>query len=123
MADTTVIGLTLVKINGIYHLDVKNSRSSTKRATPQNVTGAGVKTATGQEMISGSFDEVIPRDRRLDWRSLRNFSIEIFDKETKSVVIVSADGCNWGSIDDSSDLNTAVTGRAVAWVGNEVLST
>ena len=122
MADTTVLGLTLAKVNGIYHLDVRNMRWSVRRANQQHVTGAGIKQATGFEMPSGTIDEIIPRDKRLNWRALRNFSIEVFDKETRSIVIASFTGCNWTSLDGSTDLSQANTSRSVGWNGSEVVT-
>ena len=120
MADTTVIGLTLVKINGRFRLDVKNARWSTRRAVTQVVTGAGVRAATGEELPSGSFDEVIPRDAQFDWRSLRNFSIEVYDKETRGVLLFAAEGCNWSGLDGNTDLGSANTGKAITWSGTKV---
>jgi hypothetical protein len=120
MADQTVIGLTLCKVNGIYHLDVVNSRWSIKRANQQHVTGAGVEQAMGQEIPSGSMDEVIPRQKGLDWRSLKDFTIDIYDKETRSVIVASFSGCNWTGIDGSSDLSSAMTRKAVSWNGSVV---
>lgn len=121
MADTTVLGLTLAKINGTYHLDVRNMRWSIRRANQQHITGAGIRQATGFEVPSGTIDEVIPRTAGLNWRALRNFSIEVFDKETRSIVIASFTGCNWTSIDGSTDLAQANVTRAVGWNGTEVV--
>ena len=123
MADATVIGLTLVKINGLFRVDVRNARWSTRRANQQHVTGGGVRQSTGEEIPSGSFDEVVPRDAQFDWRSLRNFSIEVFDKETRSIKVFAAEGCNWTGIDGSSDLSQANTGKAITWNGTKVVAT
>lgn len=117
----TVIGLTLAKVNNLFHLDVKNSRWSVKRAAPQSVTGGGVVTAIGQEMCSGSFDEVTPKEKGLDWRKLKDFAVEIYDKETRSIVVAAFTGCNWTGLDGSSDLAQAMSGRNVTWVGSEVV--
>lgn len=119
MADN-VIGLTLVKINGIFDLDVRNARWSDKRAVQQHVTGGGVRSALGQEIPSGSFDEVIPRTGAQNWRGLKNFAIEIFDKETTKIVVASFDGCNWTGLDGTSDLSQANTSRAITWNGTDV---
>jgi hypothetical protein len=115
-----IFGLTTVRINGTYEVDVKNARWDVKRPTPQFNTPGGVRTATGQEMPSGSFDEVIPKQGARDWRALRNFSVEILDQETRKITVFAALRCNWGSLGGSSDLQGANTSKAVAWVGEEV---
>ena len=121
-ADATVIGLTQCKINGLYRVDVRNARWSIKRANQQHVTGAGVRQSTGEEIPSGSFDEIIPRDKQFNWRGLRNFSIEVLDKETRSVVIASFEGCNWTGIDGTTDLSQANTTKAITWNGSKVIT-
>lgn len=115
-----VIGRTLVKIDGLYHLDVTNARWSDKRAVTQHVTGAGIDFAVGEEMPSGSFDQVIPRERDFDWRARKNFSVDIYDKETRTVVVASFSGCNWNGVDGSSDLSSAMAKKAIGWVGSGV---
>lgn len=117
--DTTVIGLTMAKINGLWHVDVRNTRASVKRANPQMITGAGARQALGEPVASGSFDEVIPRDKGFDWRSLKNFSIEIYDKETRSKVIFACEGCNWNGVDMQGNMDQATAGKAIAWNGNK----
>jgi len=119
--DGMVIGLTLVKINGIYHVDVKNARWSVKRANPQHVTAGGVRQAIGEELPSGSFDEVIPRAKKFKWRTLKNFTVEIYDKETRKIVVFACEGCNWNGLDGSSDLAGANASRAVTWNGTKVI--
>ena len=119
MAD--VLGLTLAKINGKYHIDVVNSRWDVKRADQQHVTGAGIKQAIGEKMGSGSFDQVIPKQKDLDWAALSDFSIEIFDKETRSIVIASFTRCNWTTVGGSSDLASANTRKAISWVCGDVV--
>ncbi len=114
-----IVGLTMVKINGIFRVDVKNSRWGVKRPTPQFDTGGGVRTAFGLERPSGSFDEVIPK-KPFNWRALRNFSIEIYEKESLTVIAFSAERCNWGGLDGSSDLSSATTSKAIQWVGEIV---
>jgi hypothetical protein len=121
MANGNVIGLTLAKVNGIFHLDVKNARWSVKRGVVQHETGSGVRSAVGLEKPSGSFDEVIPRQKGLDWRSLRDFSVEIYDKETQSIVVFSSTGCNWTGLDGSADTSSASATKAVQWVGDSVV--
>jgi hypothetical protein len=118
----TVIGLTLAKINNVYHVDVRNARWSSKRQVQQHVTGGGVRESIGVEVPSGSFDEVIPKDKVFEWRKLTDFSVEIFDKETRSIPIASFTGCNWDGIDGSSDLSSATATKAVTWKGTDVIS-
>jgi hypothetical protein len=110
------IGLTLAKLAGKYHVDVLNSRWDTKRADQQHITGAGVKQAIGFPVSSGSFDQVIPKVQDLDWTLLEDFSIEIYDTETRSIVIASFEKCNWTSLGGSSDLASANTRKSVTWV-------
>lgn len=119
--DTTVAGLTMAKIDGIWHVDVKDSRWSVKRANPQMVTGGGVKQAIGANLPSGSFGEVIPRDKGFNWAAKKNFAIEIYDKETQSLVIASFTGCNWNGVDGSSDLGQANTGKNISWNGTDAI--
>jgi len=119
----SLIGLTTVKINGVYHIDVRNARWSTRRANQQHVTGGGVKQAVGEEIPSGSFDEVSPKDKKLNWRALRDFSVEILDKETRSIVVASFRECNWTGLDGTTDNAQANTTRAVTWNGSIVVDT
>lgn len=121
MADQTVIGLTKAKINGIYQVDVRNARWSAKRAAPQHVTAGGVKMAIGVELPSGSFDEVIPRSKAFNWRAIKDFTIEIFDAETRSIVLAAFEGCNWNDISGTSDLAQASTSKAIGWAGTGVI--
>lgn len=113
----TVLGLTMAKINGIFRVDVKNARWSDKRNVLQIPTGGGVVEAIGEELISGSFDEVIPKTKAFNWRALTDFSVEIFDKETQSILVFAAEGCNWDGLDGTSDLGQANTGKAITWKG------
>ncbi len=119
--DTTVLGLTLAKINGTFHIDVRDSRWSVKRANTQHVTGGGVRQSIGENLPSGSFGEVIPRESAFAWAALKNFSVEIYDKETQSVVVAAFEGCNWNGIDGSSDLGQANTGKNISWNGSIVV--
>lgn len=121
-SDGTVIGLTLVKINGIYELDVRNARWSVKRNNTQHATGGGVKQSIGLEMPSGSFDEVIPRSGATNWRALKSFSVEIYDSETRSVVVAAFRICNWTGIDGTADQGQATASKAIAWNGSEVVT-
>jgi len=116
----TVIGLTLIKINGQFKADVKNARWTDDRVVNQVNTGGGVRESIGPELPSGSFEEVIPRNTAFDWRSLTDFSIQIYDKETKSQVIAAFEGCNWNKIDGSSDLQSATTQKGISWKGTAI---
>jgi hypothetical protein len=84
------------------------------------ITGAGARQALGA-VASGSFDEVIPRDKGFDWRSLKNFSIEIYDKETRSVLLAAFEGCEWTGLDGTADNSQASAGKAIAWNGTTVV--
>jgi hypothetical protein len=118
MAD--VIGVTLVKINGIFELDVTNARWSDGRALVQHVTGGGVKKAKGTELPSGSFDEVVSRSGATNWRNLSDFRMDVYDKETRSIIVASFSGCDWEKIDGSSDNASATTKKSIGWKGTDV---
>jgi hypothetical protein len=115
-----VIGLTLAKLNGIYEVDVLNSRWDVSRAVAVHTTAAGNRQALGVPIPSGSFDEVISRQGATDWTSLTDFRIDIYDKETKSIVVFSASGCNWEKIGGSTDEPSATTKKSIAWKGTDV---
>ena len=115
-----IIGLTLAKINGIHHLDVTNSRWDVRRAIAGHVTGAGPKNAVGEEIPSGSFEQVIPRESDFNWRALKKFTVDIYDKETRSIVVASFSGCDWGSLGGSSDASSAMAKKSIAWNGERV---
>lgn len=117
-----VVGLTLAKINGKYHVDVLSARWDIKRADQQHITGGGVKQAIGELVGSGSFDQVIPKQGDLDWAALQDFSIDIYDKETRSQVIASFRVCNWNSLGGNSDLASANTKKSISWVASQVVS-
>jgi hypothetical protein len=114
--DPTVYGLILVKINGIYELDVKSGGYSAKQTVTQHVTGGGVKTALGVTMPSGSLEEVVPRQGARNWKTLKNFSMEWVDKETKKTVAL-FEGCNWEGVDGRMDLSQASYTKSISWKG------
>jgi len=116
-----VIGLTLAKINGTFELDVKNSRWNGARPVVQHHTGGGVKSAVGQQAGTFGFDEVIPKQGATNWQALKDFSIEIFDKETRTIVVFSATGSNWNNIAGNSDSSSAVTGKNISGVCDNIL--
>lgn len=120
-SDSTVIGLCSIKINGLFRVDAKSARWSAKRSVTQNVTQGGIRQSTGEALPTGSFEEVVPRDKRFNWKALRNFSIEIYDKETNGQLVFACNGCNWDGIDGNTDLNQALTGRTISWKGSDAL--
>jgi hypothetical protein len=83
-------------------------------------TGAGNRQAIGLNVPSGSFDEVIPRNKALDWQALRDFSVEILDREGKTTLAF-FDVCNWTDVSGSADLGSANTTKAISWVGSEAV--
>ncbi len=91
-----------------------------KKANQQHPTGKGIQQATGLEIPSCTFDEVIPRTKGLDWRSLKNFSVEILDKEEKNILFAATTG-NWTSIDGSSDTGQANTSKRIGINLSEVV--
>lgn len=118
MADETVIGLCLAKINGIYELDMKGFRYSVRRPLPFFATGAGQKHARGQASVSASIDEVIPRQGATNWANQSNFSIELYDYETQKILLFSAQACDWEGIDGSVNMDSATTNKAISMKGN-----
>jgi hypothetical protein len=116
-ADPTVVGLILVKINGIYELDVKSGSYSGKQTVLQHVTGGGVRNAIGIVLPSGSLEEVVPRSGATNWKNLKNFSMEWVDKETKSTIFL-AEECNWEGVDGRMDLSAASTTKTISWKGS-----
>jgi len=111
-----VIGLTRVKLNGLYDVDVRNARWDVRRPVQQYTTTGGVKESVGIPLVSGSFDRVVPKTKDVDWRSLVDFSVEILDPVTQAVIF-QAEGCNWEGISGSTDLAGATTNKAVTWKG------
>lgn len=117
----TVVGLTHVKINGIYDLAFRNASWQVDRAETTHVTGGGPKQGIGVSIPSGSCDEVIDEGQTgIDWANLKDFSVEILSKEKKTVIF-SADGCNWKSSGGSTDLSQASTTKRIAWAGTGVV--
>lgn len=112
-----IIGLTACKINGIFRVDVRNARWRGQKVVNQVVTQGGVKIANGVPLISGSFDEIIPKTAQFDWAALTEFSIQLYDFETRSVLLMAAEGCEWESIDGQTDLGSANTSKSIAWKG------
>lgn len=119
--DTTVFGLALVRINGTYELDVKSGSFSGKQTVLQHVTGKGVRNARGITMPSGSLEEVIPRSGATAWKNLKNFTMEIVDKETKSTIAL-AEGCEWEDLGIRFDLAQASMLKSVSWKGSEAVT-
>lgn len=113
----TVVGLTHVKINGIYDLDFRNASWDVKRPETTHTTGGGLKQGIGVPVPTGNMDEVIdPSGKGIDWANLKDFSIEILDREKKNVIFA-ADGANWTGISGSSDLSQASTTKRIGWSG------
>lgn len=114
-----ILGLTLVKINGIYNLKVKNSKWGLKRAVSQAVTGGGIKTGLGFEMVAGSWEETIEIAGNVDVASLVDFTLQIYDQPTQKLLVFAAERCNWESIDGSNDLQAATSSKGIAWKGEK----
>ena len=113
----TVLGLYAVKINGVYRLDVVNATWDDTRSLSPIVTGGGVKMAIGAEIPTGTFGEVIPKTAIFNWRQLVDFSIQLYDFETRSILFMQAEGCNWGKIAGSADMQSANTRKNINWTG------
>lgn len=112
-----MLGMSLLKINGIFNVRVKNQKWGLRRPTPQVVTGGGVKTGLGLEMIAGSWEETIEIVGGIDLAALVDFTIQAYDQPTQKLLVYSAERCNWGSIDGSNDLGSAASSKGVSWVG------
>lgn len=121
MAENTVLGLTLAKINGTFWVDVTNTRWSTKRAIQAHVTGGGIRIAKGQPMPTGSCDAVVPKSKELNLAALSNFKIEVYDRETQSIIVMAHEGCEWGNLDGSSDESAANTKKSFGWTATKDL--
>jgi hypothetical protein len=112
-----IVGLAKAKINGMFYVDVKNARWDVARNVTQHITGGGVKESVGVALVSGSFDEVIAKQGAIDWAALKDFSVEVFDSEDNSVVVLAAEGCNWDKVSGTTDLAQATTMKNVTWKG------
>lgn len=117
----SVLGVTLLKLNGIFDLDVKNVRWSVRVPVPQHDTGLGVRNARGLEHPTLTFEVVAVRANAFDYRSLRQFSAEVYDKETRKVVVFAAEGFDWNELGGSSDVGSAMTGKTLSCVGTGVV--
>jgi hypothetical protein len=117
-----VAGLTLAKLNGIYRVDVMNSSWSAARALNQFITGGGVRKSKGTPLVSGSFDEIIEVEGQgpFNWFDLEDFSIQIYDQPTRSVLIFEAIGCDWERLDGNSAAQGANTSKKIGWKGTRV---
>lgn len=118
----SILGLTLCKINGVFELDVTNAAWDDPRALTQHATGGGVKNATGLEMPNGSFDEVISKSGSTNWRNLSQFSIQIYDKETRKIVVAAFERADWGDLGGSSDTASATTKRKITWKAEQTIA-
>src|SRR5690348_8554705 len=113
----SIIGVTLVKINQIYRLDVVNAVWDVLRPVSYQMTGSGVQLVTGMPVASGSFDEVIPIQSQFDWNKLSAFSIDVFDQATQRIKIFSARNCEWENVGGTSDVGTVATRAKIKWKG------
>lgn len=117
----SIVGITTAKIDGMYELDVKNATWDDRRPLNQEATAGGIKNATGLEFGSGSFDEVFSKVGATNWQAKKQFTIDIYDQETRKIVVASFARCDWESIGGSSDVAGAKTDRKVTWKSEEVV--
>lgn len=110
-----IVGLGIVKINGIYRLDVVGARWSAPRNVTQEVTGGGVQKAIGAIIPNGSFEEVIDKKGMFPWLTLSDFSIQLYDFETQKQLFMQAEHCDWSNIDGSLDMAGPRTHRNISW--------
>lgn len=112
-----VIGMAAAKVNGLYRVDVKNMRYTVQRALTQHVTQGGTKMSKSVFLVSGSFEEVIPKTDQFDWGALEEFAVQFYDYETRSILIFSAEGCEAESVAGNSDLGAGNAGKSIAFKG------
>lgn len=113
MADNGVVGLCVVKINGLFEVDAKSARWDVRRPLAAHTTQAGNKQATGFPVATLSLEEVIPREGARNWRSLKKFSVEITDAETEAVVFYGEE-TNWDGLSGSTDNGSASTTKSIS---------
>lgn len=112
-----IVGMAVMKINGIYRLDVKGCRWSAPRNVTQEVTGGGVEKAIGAVLPNGSIEEVINKKGLFGWQALSDFSIQLYDFETQKILLMQAEHCDWANIDGSNDMAGPRTNRNITWRG------
>lgn len=115
-----IVGLGIVKINGIFRLDVVGARWSARRNVTQEVTGGGVQKAIGAVLPNGSFEEVINKSGMYGWAALNDFSIQLYDYETQKMLLMQAEHCDWANIDGSLDMAGPRTHRNISWLGTVI---
>lgn len=115
-----VVGLAICKINGLFELDVINSNWDIKKAIATHHTGGGLELASGLEVATGTFDEVIAKAGGTDWRSLTEFSVEILDKQTRQTIAAFA-FCEWSDLAGAHQTANASSTKRVAWSAKQVL--
>lgn len=115
-----VAALAVLKINGIMELDCTNVSWDAPRGVTQHVTGAGVQNAVGLPMPTISFDEVINKNGVTNFLNLSNFSVQVYDYETRSILYFSGGGFDWDHQGGSSDLASATTKRKISAKGKYV---
>lgn len=115
----SILGLTTAKINGLFDVWVTNSTWDVSRPVNVVITQGGAQESLGIPVPSGTFGEVIPKSGSINWANLQDFSIQIYDRETKSVVVMQANGCNWDKVSGSSDLSQARTLKNISWKGTD----
>jgi hypothetical protein len=115
-----IIGQTLMKVNGVFDLDVTNTTWSVEKPVPQQTTGRGIESALGTPKGKINIEEVIARSGAVDWMNLTDFTIDLYDKETRKLVVASFSGCNWPSFGGSSNQGSAEAKRNVTLVANTV---
>lgn len=114
-----IVGLTKVKVNGIYDLAFKNATWDVSRPETTHATGGGLQIATGIPVPKGNMDEVIDKSPNgVDWQNLSEFSIEILDDVTNQTVFA-AEGCEWTGIGGSAAQENANATQRIGWVGKQ----
>lgn len=111
---SSIIGVTLAKINNIFRVDVTNATWDVKQPIRAESSGAGRQLATSNIYeISGGFDEIVPIQGMFDWRALSGFSIQIYDQATQKILVFSCSGAEWGGISGGSNVGQAKTDRKI----------
>lgn len=119
---SSIIGVTLAKINGIYRVDVTNATWDVKQVINAQSSGAGRQLATSTIYeVSGGFDEVVPIQSQFNWFALTDFTIQIYDQSTQKILLFACSGAEWGGISGSSNVGQAATSRKIPWQGRTVV--
>lgn len=108
------IGPCLVKVNNIYELDATGGSWDINQVVAEHATGGGWEHGVGIPKASGRIEEIIPRQGATAWRTLRDFTLEFCERDTKTI-IATFHKCNWETIGGNTDTAQANTKKTIGW--------